>query len=416
MSRPICTLRTDCRGCGSHNVRRFLKLGPTPLANSFLHSEQDFAAEESFPLDVYFCEDCSLIQLLDVVDPEVMFRDYIYTTGTSDTIAKHNIGYAAAVRDQLNLTAASLVVEVASNDGSLLKPFRDLGVRTLGIEPATNIAAMARRDGIETINEFFTEDVARKVRAQYGPASAVIGNNVLAHVDDTVGFLSAMRELLGPGGRAILEFPYGGEFLERFEYDTVYHEHLCYFSVTALTHSFRRAGLSLRRIDRVPVHGGSLRVWAASAAETGTAHAPEVEALAEAERQKGFTSLEHCEAFASRVGQNREKLLTLLRDLKSQGKIVAGYGAPAKGNTLLNYCGITTDLLPYTVDKNPLKVGTFSPGSRIPVLPVSTLLERQPDYVLILPWNFAEEIQQQQQEYARRGGRFIIPIPEPHFV
>ena len=407
--------REECRGCGSRELHRFLALGPTPLANSFLADPVEFAAERSYPLDVYLCERCSLVQLLDVIDPEVLFREYIYVTGTSSTIAEHNRRYAKAVVDHLGAGPADTIMEVASNDGSLLRCFRELGVRTLGIEPAKNIAAIARSTGIETVDEFFGLDLARRLRAERGPAKAVIGNNVLAHVDDTRGFLAGFRELLGPDGMAITEVPYLGELVDRLEYDTVYHEHLCYFSITALMNLCASVGLSIRRIDHVPVHGGSIRVWAARAEGHG-GHAPEVTAAAAAERGRGLTDAATFDRFAADVSANRDAIRGLLKSIRERGATIAAYGAPAKGNTLLNYCGLTADDLPWTVDRNPLKVGRYTPGSHIPVLPVEALVERQPDYALILAWNFADEIIEQQREYVERGGRFIVPVPEPRII
>jgi hypothetical protein len=407
--------RDVCRACGSDRLQSVLELGPTPLANSFLKSPDEFEDEPSYPLDVYFCENCSLVQLLDVIDPEVLFRNYIYVTGTSDTIAAHNVKYAQTVVDHLSCTAADLIVEVASNDGSLLKCFQAHGVKTLGIEPATNIADMARAKGIDTVNEFFNSATAAQVRERSGPAKAVIGNNVLAHVDDTQDFLRGAKILLAEDGLVIIEVPYVKELLDRLEYDTVYHEHLCYFSVSTLLRLCETVGLSLVRIDHVPVHGGSLRMYAGRREHYRT-HALDVLEMAEAEQQAGMNGLACYEEFALKVKQNRQSILDLLKSLQAQGKTVVGYGAPAKGNTLLNYCGIDTSLLPYTVDKNPMKVGLYTPGMHIPVLPVSTLLERQPDYVLILAWNFAAEIIKQQQAYQQNGGQFIVPIPEPTVV
>jgi len=407
--------RETCRGCNGTALRPFLRLGPQPLANAFPRNTDEFAGEERYPLDVYFCETCSLVQLLDVIDPSVLFRNYIYVTGTSDTIAAHNREYAATVAAYLNLDSDSLVVEVASNDGSLLKCFQSHGVKTLGVEPATNIAAMARAAGVETVNEFFNHETARQLRQSHGAASAVIGNNVMAHVDETQDFLRGARHLLKSDGLVIIEVPYLGEFMERLEYDTVYHEHLCYFSITALLRLCDEVGLSMVRIDRVPVHGGSLRMYAGSS-DHFAGHAEEVLAAAAGEVRAGLTGFSRYEQFARDVEANREAIRRLLAELEADGKTVAGYGAPAKGNTLLNYCGIDTTMLPYTVDKSPLKVGLYTPGMHIPVLPVETLLEKQPDYVMILAWNFAGEIMKQQAEYKRRGGKFIIPLPEPRVV
>lgn len=407
--------RDTCRGCNGRALRRFLELGPTPLANAFLQAPAQFADERAYPLDLYFCETCSLVQLVDVIDPTVLFRNYIYVTGTSDTIAAHNERYAHTVTELLDLDQDALVVEVASNDGSLMKRFRSRGVRALGIEPALNIAELARGAGLEVVAELFSLELARRVRDSHGPAHAVIGNNVLAHVDDTQDFLRGCKHLLKPEGLAIVEVPYLVEFIDRLEYDTVYHEHLCYFSITALLRLCDEVGLSITRVDHVPVHGGSIRVYAGPR-ERHPEHAPEVLAAAETEARQGLTRLERYERFADDVRASREGILRLLSDLRQEGRTLAGYGAPAKGNTLLNYCRIGTEQLPYTVDKSPLKVGLFTPGMHIPVLPVSTLLDRQPDYVFILAWNFAEEIARQQEAYHQRGGRFIIPLPEPRIL
>ncbi len=409
-------LRDTCRGCGSRDFSLFLPLGTVPLANAFLRDATEFAHEVAYPLDVYFCHNCSLVQLLDVIDPEVLFKDYVYVTGTSDTMAAHNQRYAEAVVRLLELGPSDLVVEAGSNDGSLLKCFQRKDVRTLGIEPAGNIARLARDAGIETVNRFFDLACAREMRSAYGSARAVIANNVLAHVDDTLGFLQGCRELVADDGLVIVEVPYLRELVNRLEYDTIYHEHLCYFSVTALASLYRRAGLRIVRVDEVAVHGGSLRVYAAPEAQAERYDAGEVTAYLEHEARAGLNEFATFARFARDVDQHRRALRELLSELVAAGHALAGYGAPAKGNTLLNYCGIGPDLLPYTVDKNPLKIGLLTPGTHIPVLAVAALDKRQPDDVLILAWNFAEEIMRQQAAHRGRSGRFIIPLPKPEVV
>lgn len=415
MSSMVHHKRSTCRICDSNQLARVLSLGPTPLANSFLKPEDRLEDEPSYPLDVYYCQTCSLLQLLDIIDPEVLFRNYIYLTGTSETIAAHNEDYAKSVTEHMQLGAQDLVVEVASNDGSLLRCFRQQGVRILGVEPASNIAEMANAEGIPTVNQFFNSTIAHQLREDYGPARVVIGNNVLAHVDQTRDFLTGCKHLLTDDGLVIIEVPYLQDLLDNLEYDTIYHEHLCYFSVSTLMRLCDAVGLSITRVDHVPVHGGSLRMFAGRA-ETRDDHAPAVYEQVQRETEAGLNELARYQAFALQVEQNREQLLDLLTSLKQQGASVVGYGAPAKGNTLLNYCGIGTDLLAYTVDRNPLKVGLLTPGMHIPVLPVTQLLADQPDYVLILAWNFAPEIMRQQHTYFERGGRFIIPIPKPKVV
>ena len=413
--RPAHHRRTSCRACGQESLVGFLDLGAQPLANAFLREQSDIAGEAKYPLVLHGCTNCGLVQLADVIDPEVLFRNYIYVTGTSETIAAHNRSYASTVVDLLALDADSLVVEAASNDGSLLTCFRDLGIRVLGVEPARNIAALAIQRGIPTETVFFDREQGARLRQTHGPARALLANNVLAHVDDPAGFLAGARALLGPGGLAIVEAPYLGEMLERAEYDTIYHEHLSYFSVTSLLRLCEAAGLSIVRIDFVPVHGGSLRMYAGRS-EDHDGHAGEVRKLAAAERDAGMASLTRWRKFAEAAEAQRAELVSLLRRLAEAGKTVAGYGAPAKGTTMLNFCGVGPDLVPFTVDRSHLKVGTLMPGTHIPVLPVDTILARQPDFLLILAWNFAEEIMEQQKEFRNRGGQFIVPIPSPRIV
>lgn len=386
-----------------------------PLANSFLRSPNEFASESRYPLDVYFCETCFLVQLLDVVNPEILFSNYIYLTGTSETMAAHNAQYVHTLLELQNVNSEDLVIEIASNDGSFLKCFDRHKVKTLGIEPATNIAAIANAKGVQTTNRFFNSSTAQQVLDEYGAARIVVANNVLAHVDDTIGFLRGCKTLLTPDGLLAIEVPYFRELIARLEYDTFYHEHLCYFSITTLMSVFEAGGLSILRVDSVPVHGGSVRIYAARKEQHPT-HSRDVSLLGNREQKAGMNQFAYYEGFAERVEKNRQALRSLLQRLIEEGKSLAGYGAPAKGNTLLNFCEIDSTLIPFIVDKSPLKVGLFTPGMHIPVLSVSTLEERQPDYTILIAWNFAEEIMQQQKLYRERGGRFIIPIPDPRIV
>lgn len=415
IDRPVHRQRVDCRACGGSELVPVLDLGLQPLANALLGDPADFVGERRFPLVLAGCAACGLPQLIDVIDPEVLFAHYLYVTGTSETMAAHNRRYAATVREVVGLGPGDLVVEVASNDGSLLSCLQVEGARVLGIEPAANIAALARERGIPTVVEFFGQGVGPAIRTEHGAARAVIGNNVLAHVDDPVAFLADARALVAEDGMVIVEVPYLEEMLARLEYDTIYHEHLCYFSVAALTRIAERAGLSVIRVDRVPVHGGSIRVYAAPATRVAH-HAPAVVAMVAAEVAAGLTDLSALRRFARAVVDSRAVLRRLLDALRVEGARVAAYGAPAKGNTLLNYCGIGTDLVAYTVDRSPLKQGLYTPGQHLPVHSAEYLLQDQPDYVLLLAWNFAEEIMTQQAEYARRGGRFILPLPVPRVL
>ena len=421
---PLCPVgpghqrRTRCRACDGGALQRVLELGPQPLANAFLDSPDAFAAERRYPLDLTLCGDCGLLQLCEVIDPELLFREYLYVSGTSRTMAEHFAAYADQVVQRIGPGPDRLVVELASNDGTLLRQFQRHGCRVLGVEPARNIAARAREAGIETREIFFGRDAGPELRREHGPAHAVLANNVLAHVDDPAGFLAGAAALLAPEGVLVVEVPYVIELLERLEYDTVYHEHLCYFAVRPLLRLCEAVGLSVLAAERIPVHGGSVRLTAGLRSRHPD-HAAEVLALVEQETASELFRLERWERFAADVRATREALRGMLCRFRADGLRVAGYGAPAKGNTLLNYCDIGPELVRYTVDRNPLKVGRFTPGTHLPVRPYEgTLLEDRPDVVLILAWNFADEIMAQPQErrFRQEGGRFLLPLPMPRMV
>jgi SAM-dependent methyltransferase len=407
--------REDCRVCGGQSLVRFLDLGESPLANRFLHAEQREEAEPHFPLDVYFCSDCTQVQLGEVVPPEILFRDYIYVTGTSATMPLHFGGLAERVTSRFfQGKDTPFIVEAGSNDGTLLSAFLRQGARVLGVDPATNIARLARERGVDTVNEFFGEATAKKIQQERGNADVIVGCNVFAHVDDLSDFVRGVKALLAPGGVFVVEVPYLFDLLDKLEFDTIYHEHLSYFSVTALDHLFTRHGLSLFDIEYYPIHGGTIRCYAQH--QNGPHQEKDRLKYLEKEEILGVRKQSMYLDFASKVEALRHSLVELLKSLRAKGYRVAGYGSPAKGNTLLNYMKIDSSLLDFLVDKNPMKHNLYSPGMKLPVLPVEQLLARKPEYTLILAWNFAEEIISQQQEYLRSGGHFIIPIPEPKII
>jgi hypothetical protein len=401
-----------CRSCDSE-VRSFLDLGKTPLANSFLKEEQLQTDEPFFPLEVGFCGTCTLVQLMHTVPPEKIFRDYVYVTATSSSITEHFHALASDAVERFGLGDGDLVVEFGSNDGTLLRGFEPFGVPTLGVEPATNIAEIARGNGVNTLNEFFAPEIARRVRDARGPASYMVGCNVVAHIPDLNGTMEGVAALLADEGVFQLEAPYLPELLDRAEFDTIYHEHFFYFSLTALAHVVERHGLRIFDVQLFPaVHGGSVRVSVCRAASAREATAG-VEEFRGREEAAGIADFATYECFAERVRGIRDQLLDKLRALRAEGSEIVAYGAAAKGNTLLNFCGIGPDLVRYVADKNPLKVGLYTPGMHLPVVPAARLAEDRPDYTLILAWNMADEIVGQQTAYREAGGRFIVPIPEP---
>ena len=404
---------TKCRSCGSTNLRAFLDLGEMPLADRFLRTDQLAEFEPRFPLEAVFCEGCALPQILMTVDPNVLFRDaYPYYSSFIETVLSNARDSAREIMTRIPLSQDSLVVEIASNDGYLLKNFVEHQIPVLGIDPAEGPVEEARRIGVESLCDFFGVELAGRLVAAGRKADVIIGNNVLAHVADTNGFVAGIARFLKPEGIAVVEAPYVRDLIDHCEFDTIYHEHLCYFSATAFANLFERHGLYLNDVQRLPIHGGSLRYFASTKSKPSQALVD----LLQEEKTLGLDTFEYYRDFAVRVDNVRERLRQLLIDLRSQGKSIVGYGAAAKGTTLINYADIGTDLVEYVVDKNVHKQGCFMPGKRQPIFGPERILSETPDYVLLLAWNHAPEIMKQLDAYSQAGGHFIVPVPEPAII
>ncbi len=405
--------RKNCRICGNTKLDKFLSLGPTPLANNFLKSDQLNREELYYPLDVYFCNKCHLIQLLDIVPPEVMFKDYAYITGASKPMELHFAGLTKDVSTNFKVNKDSLVVDIGSNDGTLLQYFSKIGLRVLGIEPASNIAQIARKRGVTTINKFFSKDCALEIYKKYGFADVILATNVFAHVDNLENILYGIDYLLSKDGLFVIEVPYLINLLDNIEFDTIYHEHLSYFSTYPLVYLFRKFGMKIVDIKQIPIHGGSIRIFVKRSTKKQSQNVSKfllMEQNAEVDSLKTYTK------FAKKVDLVKERLVKLLKTLKNEETRITGYGATAKGNTLLNYCKIGPDILDYISDTTAYKQGRYTPGMHIPIFPEEKFHKDIPNYSLLLAWNYADAILQKEQKYRRKGGKFILPLPDPKII
>lgn len=402
-----------CRFCHAPLSRTFADLGASPISNAFLKPQQLNDMEAFFPLHAYVCDACLLVQLEAIESPQNIFNsEYAYFSSYSDSWLEHARQYTDVMVERLRLDERSFVVEVASNDGYLLQHFHHRNIPVLGIEPSSNVASVAQRKGIATWVKFLTAETARELVLEKGKADLVVGNNVLAHVPDLNDFVKGLAAILADQGVITLEFPHLLCLMRENQFDTIYHEHFSYFSFLAVTRILAAHNLRIFDVDRLSTHGGSLRIHATHRGNDRWPDQPSVELLLSEERRAGLDQLENYSAFSEQIKQAKYALLELLIGIKRNGKTIAGYGAPAKGNTLLNYCGIRTDFIDFTVDRSPHKQGLFLPGSHIPIYAPDKIFAAKPDYVLILPWNLKDEIVQQMSAIAAWGGKFIVPIPE----
>jgi SAM-dependent methyltransferase len=419
----MTTVRVDprgggpvCRFCAAPLRHTFVDLGMSPLCQRHVEPHQLNHMEPFYPLHVRVCESCFLVQLDEYVSPSEIFSDYAYFSSFSDTWLAHAKAYAGMMKERLGLGPSSLVVELASNDGYLLQYFKGMGVGVLGVEPAANVAEAAVAKGIPTVTEFFGVALAARLASSHRHADLIVGNNVLAHVPDINDFVGGMRVLLKPGGVVTMEFPHLMRLIEQNQFDTIYHEHFSYLGFITVTRIFAAHGLTVFDVEELPTHGGSLRIYARHEADADRPVTERVPALRDREERAGYARMDAYTSFGPRAMATKRKLLHFLIDAKDQGRTIAGYGAPGKGNTLLNYCGIRTDFLEYTVDRNPKKQGNFLPGTRIPICHPDRIRETRPDYLFILPWNLKEEIVRQNAFIREWGGKFVVPIPDVQVI
>ena len=410
-SAPTLHHAGRCRFCETPLVHSFVDLGMSPLSNAFIKPENYHAMEPFYPLHAYVCGSCFLVQLEEFESPQRIFSDYVYFSSYSESWLRHAKTYAEMMIRRFDFNASHQVIEIASNDGYLLRNFKERGIPVLGIEPAENVAQVARAAGIPTQTKFFGVKTARELAASGLQADLLLGNNVLAHVPDVNDFVAGMKIVLKRGGVITMEFPYLLQLMANNQFDTIYHEHFSYFSFVTVEKIFAKHGLALFDVEELPTHGGSLRIYARHAEHDKPVENANVESLRKREIGAGVTALATYEKFSENVRETKRQLLDFLIRVKREGKSVAGYGAPAKGNTLLNYCGIRTDFLDYTVDRSPHKQGLFLPGTRIPVHAPDRIRQTRPDYILILPWNIKDEVIEQMSHVREWGGKFVVPIP-----
>lgn len=408
--RKYITKKT-CRVCGGKEFAKILDLGTMPAANSFLTKEELKKPEETFPLVLYFCKTCSLVQLLDRVHPRYLFKHYDYMTSASKPLVDYFIAMGKMLMKRFIKSKKNLVVEIGGNDGVLLASIKD-NARVLNIDPASNIAKIARKQGVETIDRFFSEKLVRTIVHQRGLATVVTASNVFAHIDDLDDVMRGIRLLIGENGVFICEVHWVGNLIGEGGFDQIYHEHLCYFSLTSFQYLMRRFGIEVFDVELTSMHGASLRLFVSASRKAK----PSVKQMLAKEKKLGLEKFETYQKFAKRVGTNQKTLRNLLLSLRKQNKKIVGYGAPAKGNTLLNFCGIDHTTIDFIIDTTPFKQGLFAPGSHIPVYHPDTFHPFQPHYAILLAWNYADAIVEKEQSFRNNGGKFIIPVPQVRII
>jgi SAM-dependent methyltransferase len=411
-AKPSQNKNATCRFCATSLRHTFVDLGMSPLCQTHISPEQLNHMEPFYPLHAYVCHECFLVQLEEFVAPDDIFSEYAYFSSYSDSWVEHARRYAEAMIERFHLGASSQVVEIASNDGYLLQHFVKRGVPVLGVEPAANVAKVAVEKGIPTTVRFFGTETAKAISAEHGKADLLLGNNVLAHVPNINDFVGGMKVLLKPDGVITMEFPHLYQLMDQNQFDTIYHEHFSYLSFMTVEKVFAAHGLTLFDVEELGTHGGSLRIFGRHAENSALPVTTRANELRQREINEGFAKLETYSTFTEKVKETKRGLLEFLINAKRAGKTIVGYGAPGKGNTLLNYCGIRQDFMDYTVDRSPYKQGKYTPGTHIPILSPDRIRETQPDYVLILPWNLKDEISQQMDYIREWGGKFVTPIPE----
>lgn len=404
-----------CRLCKSKNITLVLDLGKTALANSFLKRSELNKKELFFPLGLNFCLDCGQLQTTYVVNPELMFRNYVWVSSTSPITRDHFDRYAKSTFKKLNLKKGDLVVEMGSNDGVLLKPFKKLGAKVLGVDPARNVARRATKEGIVTLPYFFNSKVAEKIAGKYGKAKIISGNNVFAHIHDLDEIIKGVKILLDKNGFFVIEFPYLIDFVEKNLFDLVYHEHLSFLAIRPLNSFFNSHDMKIIDIVKTPVHGGSTRLFIQKIGDKYKVN-KSVNEFIKSEKQKKLDKLQTYVKYAGSIKDNKNKLIKILKNLKGKNKKIVAFGAPAKGNTLLSYFGIDTKIFDYIVDDSPYKHNLFTPGSHIPIYAPTKLEEAKPDYIFMLAWNFADDLMKRLNKFKNNGGKFIIPVPKPHII